>query len=333
MLYIPYPDLIEKLESLFSNNGFEGNVASELAMLFAKASLEGVPSHGLDRVAVFLGMVQKGKVLPGGKPSLMGSFGSFERWSGNFGPGPLNAQFSMDRAISLAKDLGIGLVSLQSTNHWMRAGNYGWQAVDSGCIGICFTNTKPNMPAWGGKEPKLGNNPLVVAIPRKKGHVVLDLAMSQFSYGKLKTYLREGKDMPFAAGFDSQGNLSNKPAEIIDNDLALPIGLWKGAGLSMVLDMLAAVLSGGHAVHQVGQSGDEFGLSQVFLCIDPVKLGLSDQIDSIMDAIIEDLHGSATFDGKVVRYPGENIASIREKNHQYGVPVDEGVWAGILGML
>ena len=70
------------------------------------------------------------------------------------------------RAISIAKENGIGCVVLKNTNHWMRGGTYGWQAADAGCIGICFTNTIANMPPWGGKEPKLGNNPLVIAVPR-----------------------------------------------------------------------------------------------------------------------------------------------------------------------
>lgn len=332
-LRIPYSEVLLTLQRLFVKNGFAATDAEACALLFAKASLEGVPSHGLERVTVFLDMVKTGLVNPKAKPTLSDQFGSFERWSGNLGPGPLNAQFCMDRAILLSKEFGIGLVAVQQTNHWMRAGNYGWQAAESGVIGICWTNTKPNMPAWGGSEPKLGNNPLVVGIPRKEGHIVLDMAMSQFSYGKMKQYLRAGRQMPFEGGFDSQGKLTKEPKEVISNELALPIGLWKGAGFSLVLDMLAALLSGGNAVHQIGETGSEYGLSQVFLCLDPGKLGFADSIDSVLGNIVNDFLSSETFAGNVIRYPGQNIPEIRSKNLAEGVPVEQGVWQGILDRL
>ena len=104
---------------------------------------------------------------------------------GGGGPGNLNAQASMSRAMALGREHGIGCVALGNTNHWMRGGTYGWQAADAGMIGICWTNTLANLPAWGAKMPGLGNNPLVIAVPRPEGHVVLDMAMSQFSYGAL----------------------------------------------------------------------------------------------------------------------------------------------------
>ena len=326
---IPHQEVIQILTEIFLKYGFAKEKADLCAALFAKASLEGVPSHGLDRVPVFLKMIRSKFVFPDKEAEMMDTFGFFERWTGHLGPGMLNARICMDRAIELSKEFGIGLIALQNTNHWMRAGNYGWQAVEAGCIGVCFTNTKPNMPAWGGREPKLGNNPLVIAIPRSQGHIVLDMAMSQFSYGKMNTFLRAGKEMPFEAGFDQKGKLSKSPAEIIEHELALPIGLWKGAGLSLVLDMLATVLSGGQATHQVGESGEEFGLSQVFICLDPIKLGMS-WSDEKLDSIISELKSSATFAGNEVRYPGEKIPEIRRENVEKGIPVDEQVWEKIM---
>jgi 3-dehydro-L-gulonate 2-dehydrogenase len=327
---IQFDIVIDTLKKVFSNVGFPDNDSDQLASLFTKASLEGIPSHGLDRVMVFLDMIKTKRVIALAKPSLLDSFGVFERWSGNLGPGPLNAQFAMGRCMEIAKEFGIGMLAMKETNHWMRAGNYGWQAVEEGLIGICFTNTKPNMPAWGGKEPKLGNNPLVIGIPRKKGAIVLDMAMSQFSYGKMNTYLRAGKSMPFDAGFDQEGELTKDPQTVIEHELALAIGLWKGTGLSLVLDMLASVLSGGKAVHEIGEAGSEFGLSQVFLALEPQKLGMQSWIDNKLDAIIEDLNNSQKFDSMEIRYPGEKVAQIRSLNLEKGIPVDSEVWDNIL---
>jgi len=326
-ILIPYPQLKGTFESiLILHFNFTKSRASLCAELFAKASLDGVASHGANRFPVFLDMIRKEYVNPTAEAQCLDSLGFFERWDGKLGPGNLNAYACMGKAIELSKSNGVGMVTLQNTNHWMRAGNYGWQAVDAGCIGICFTNTMPNMPAWGGSEPKLGNNPLVVAIPRSKGPIVLDMAMSQFSYGKMTSYLKEGKDMPFEAGFDSGGELTKSPKAVIEEEMALPVGLWKGAGLSLVLDMLSAYLSGGKSTFQIGENGEEYGVSQIFMCLYPPKLGLGEGNDVILDQIIEDLLSSSAFPGKEVRYPGENILKIREENLLKGVPVDQDIW-------
>src|SRR6185436_4931939 len=126
-------------------------------------------------------------------PELIGSYGAMEQWDGQGGVGNLNAHASMSRAISLARAGGVGCVALRNTNHWMRGGNYGWQAAEAGVIGICWTNTMPNLPPWGASEARLGNNPLVIAVPRQQGHVVLDMAMSQFSFGTLESYRMRGE--------------------------------------------------------------------------------------------------------------------------------------------
>ncbi|MCL6258797.1 3-dehydro-L-gulonate 2-dehydrogenase [Aquiflexum sp. TKW24L] len=327
---VAYQEIIQNLEKILLKNGFTEDRAKLCSILFTQASLDGVASHGLDRFPVFLEMIRKKLVLPNQEASILDSYGVFERWNGNLGPGPLNAYQCMDRAIQISKELGVGIVALQNTNHWMRAGNYGWQAAEAGCIGICFTNTKPNMPAWGGSEPKLGNNPLVIAIPHSDGHIVLDMAMSQFSYGKLKTYLREGKEMPFDAGFDADGNLTKSPESVIANELALPVGLWKGAGLSLLLDMLATILSGGKSTFQVGESGEEFSLSQVFICLDAEKIGIKEWSEEKLDAIISDLQSSSTFVGSEIRYPGGKIPEIRKQNMEHGIPVDEKIWKSII---
>ncbi|WP_296700309.1 3-dehydro-L-gulonate 2-dehydrogenase [Algoriphagus sp.] len=329
-ILIPFSEIHQNLAAILKTYGFSSDRADVCAKLFAKADLDGVRSHGVNKFLKFLEFIRKGNVKPNNEPILESSLGVFERWDGLLGVGNLNAEFAMSRAIKISEQFGIGCVALKNTNHWMRAGNFGWQAVDSGKIGICFTNTKPNMPAWGGSEPTLGNNPLVIAIPRKNGPVVLDMAMSQFAYGKLENYVRSNKKAPFPAGFDEEGNLTKDPEPILKNEMALPAGMWKGAGLSLVLNMLAATLSGGDSTHQVNTSGSEIGVSQVFLCFDPVKLGMESWFDQKCDDIIENLKNSKVFEGQKVLYPGENILNTRSKNRIQGVPVDKKVWGKIL---
>jgi len=325
-LRVSFEDLIDTLSVCLIQHGFENHRAHRCAVLFAQADRDGVHSHGVNRFFLFLDFVKKGFVVPENNPELIGQFGMMERYDGQFGPGNLNAEFAMDRAVELAKTFGISTVTLKNTNHWMRAGNFGWQAAEAGCIGICFTNTIANMPAWGGSEPKLGNNPLVIAIPRSSGHVVLDMAMSQFAYGKMEIAKKKGEQLPSEGGFDSDGNLTKSPIDILASHLALPSGMWKGAGLSLMIDLLVSILSGGNSTMEVGEDGVEKGLSQVFICFDPVKLDLTDWLDTKADAIIEDLKSSLVFKNQSIRYPGEQVLQTRSENLKLGIPISAELW-------
>lgn len=327
---VSFDELVSTLKHVLLKFGFDESRANQCAKLFAKTDLDGVRSHGVNRFPLFLEFIEKGYVNPGNSPTLLSKTVLFERWDGNLGPGNLNAEFAMERAISLSRAFGIGCVALAQTNHWMRGGNFGWQAVEAGCIGICFTNTKPNMPAWGGSEPVLGNNPLVIGIPRNDSPVVLDMAMSQFAYGQMSLYGQKGQKLPYEGGFDQAGNLTKDPKVILENHLALPMGLWKGAGLSLILDLLATILSGGNSTHEVEHNGDEYGLSQVFLCFDPVKLELVDWMNEKTDSILDNLKNSAVFEGEAVRFPGEKVLETRSQNLKNGIPVAESTWQKII---
>jgi 3-dehydro-L-gulonate 2-dehydrogenase len=232
--------------------------------------------------------------------------------------GNLNAYHAMGRAIALAGQHGIGAAALAYTNHWMRAGTYGWQAADAGFIGICWTNTLPNMPPWGSAEIRLGNNPIVFAAPRPPGHVVFDMAMSQFSYGALGAYRERGEQLPVDGGLDSAGRLTRDPAAIEESQRVLPVGYWKGAGLALMLDLIAAVLSGGLATHQVPADPErEVGVSQIFVAIDPAAFGPRSAAAEMADRIVAS-GGS--------HYPGQRAFELRAENLALGVPVEEGVW-------
>lgn len=237
--------------------------------------------------------MKKGEIDPAAEAECVASFGSMERWDGHRGFGPLNAKRAMDRAVELAKQNGIGLVALGNNNHWMRGGTYGWQAADQGCIGICWSNTCPNMPAWGAKDNHIGNNPLILAVPRSNGeHVMVDCALSQFSYGKLETTRLAGKQLPVVGGYDEEGNLTTDPAAIEKTRRMIPIGYWKGSGLSILLDMIATVLTNANSVAKIGTFGDEIGLTQIMIAIDPTKFQTAAETDAIVDAIAADVASS-----------------------------------------
>ena len=332
MQRLPIHELQATLAGILVGLGFAPARAAHCAQLFAETTRDGVYSHGVHRFPRFVAMIRNGNIRVDAEPALVTHFGAVERWDGHRGPGNLNAHASMQRAIALAREHGIGYVSLANTNHWMRGGTYGWQAAEAGMIGICWTNTLPNLPVWGGVEPCIGNNPLILAVPRAAGHVVLDMAISQFSFGALESYKARGEMLPVDGGFDRQGQLTRDPTAIEESGRALPIGYWKGSGLSLLLDMIAAMTSLGLATHQLARDPlQEAGISQVFLAMQPAAFGPDDQSARIADEIVASLHRSSPTDQHTpIRYPGERTLQIRAENLARGVPVDPAVWAEIL---
>jgi 3-dehydro-L-gulonate 2-dehydrogenase len=337
-LRVPFADLESALHRALLGLGLTGERAALCARLFAETTRDGVYTHGLNRFSRFAQMVANGQVDVNAEAERIGGTAVLERWDGHRGPGNLNAYAAMQRAIALAKQNGLGAVALRNTNHWMRGGTYGWLAAEAGVFGICWTNTMANLPPWGATTPALGNNPLILAAPRKAGPVVLDMAMSQFSYGTLAAYAKRGQPLPAAGGFDRDGNVTTDAAAIEASQRALPIGYWKGSGLSLMLDLFAAALSGGQATHQLPLDPlQESGISQFFLAIDPSLVADPsdpEAQDRLIDGILASVHTATPVEaGKPARYPGEQTLHLRAENLRLGVPVDSDVWENLLKTL
>ena len=333
MLRISYEELADTLTRVLLKLKFEEARAKTCARLFTDTACDGIYSHGVNRFPRFVKMIHNGSIDVSASPVPVLRCGALERWDGKLGPGNLNAYECMGRAIELSREHGVGCVALARTNHWMRGGTYGWQAADAGVIGICWTNTMANLPAWGSTKPSVGNNPLVIAIPRPGGHVVLDMAMSQFSYGGLASYRARGELLPVEGGFDAEGKLTRDPGAIEQSQRPLPVGYWKGSGLALALDMVAAMLSAGNATHQISTDAlHESGLSQVFLAFDLSRFGSPDTLEETADQIIEFVQTNTGSTGRI-RYPGEHTLATRAENRKLGIPVDPEIWAAVLDML
>ena len=334
MIKIPSVQMEAIFTTILVKYGFGDEKAKKCASIFTNNSVDGIVSHGVNRFSRFVNYVISGLIDIDATPQLIHAAGSIEQWDGRRGTGPLNALKCTERAMTLARNSGIGCVALSNTNHWMRGGTYGWEAARAGFVFVGWTNTIGLMPAWGAKDNKLGNNPLVIAVPYGDEAIVLDMAMSQYSYGKMETKAMEHSKLDFPGGYNSSNELTCDPLEILDSKRPLPIGLWKGSGLALLLDVLAAILCAGLSTRDISKKKDETGVSQVFIAFDISKLHNFPTIQNTISEIISDYKASLPEDEKsTIRYPGEQILKIRAANLQDGILVNKDVWNEILRYL
>lgn len=327
---ISYQQLKQEFLRVLLARGVEAETAEACATLFADTSESGVYSHGVNRFPRFIQQLDAGHIIPEATPEKVLSLGAIEQWDAHRAIGNLTATAMMERAMTLADAHGIGLVALRNANHWMRGGSYGWQAAEKGYVGICWTNSIAVMPPWGAQNCAIGTNPLIVAVPGDPITMV-DMSMSMFSYGMLEINRLAGKTLPVDGGFDNEGNYTRDPATIEANRRILPMGYWKGSALSVVLDMLATLLSNGSSVTEVTEdNGDEFGISQVFIAIDVDRLIDGPTRDDKLARIRQSITGAVPANSEqAIRLPGHKFPAIRAENQRLGIPVDERVWARI----
>jgi 3-dehydro-L-gulonate 2-dehydrogenase len=149
----------------------------------------------------------------------------------------------------------------------------------------------------------------------------------------METFNNEGKKLPYPGGFNNAGELTDVPGDILESWRALPMGYWKGSGLSLLLDIMAAILSGGLSTHQVESCMSEYGISQVFIAINIKSLQNFPSIEDSIHQIIEDLKNSVPDkENTKIRYPGESVIRIRKENLKNGIPVNKDIWEKIMSL-
>ena len=222
----------------------------------------------------------------------------------------------------------MGGKALRNANQQMRVGPFSEKKTKKGYIGICWTNALAVMPPWGAKECRIGTNPLIIAVPTTPITMV-DMSCSMYSYGMLEVHRLAGRQTFVDAGFDDEGNLTRDPSIVEKNRRLLPMGFWKGSGLSIVLDMIATLLSNGESTVAVTEDkNDEYCVSQVFIAIEVDRLidgkSKDEKLNRIMDYVKTAERSDPT---QAVRLPGHEFTTILSDNQANGIPVDERVWA------
>jgi 3-dehydro-L-gulonate 2-dehydrogenase len=333
IIRIAFEQMFNEFYRILLKYNFTPDKANICARIFTESSLDGIYTHGVNRFYGFIKYINEKCIIVDAEPVKKNSIGTVEQWDGNLGPGPLNAWKCTDRSMEIAKEFGIGCVALSNTNHWMRGGTYGWKAAKEGFVFIGWTNTMGIMPAWGAVDSRLGNNPIVFGLPFNNEAIVIDMALSQFSYGKMEIAKSNGARLSVPGGYNKDGTLTTNASEILESRRPLPIGYWKGAGLALLLDLLATVLSGGLPTQEISKRKYEHGISQVFITIDLSKLGSHSVISNTISQIIDDYHNSIReSESAEILYPGERVLKTRKENLSNGIPVNKIFWDKIMSL-
>jgi LDH2 family malate/lactate/ureidoglycolate dehydrogenase len=322
-------DLRAFVEQVYQTLGAFQEDAKTSAEVVVEANLCGVDSHGVRMLPGFVAQARSGKMNPGGRIEVLKETPVIAHWDAHLALGQLVSVLAMKKAVEKAKASGIGFVLVRNSTHWGRAGYYPVLAAREGCIGICFVNTESNMPYWGTREPRIGNNPLSIGAPRAYGEpVVLDMAMSQAAFFKIVLYNREGKKIPLGWGVDEEGRPTDDPAAVLKSRRLVPTGQHKGAGLALMIDIMTGILSGGRFCAEL--LGDNkgaphsTGYGKVFLAIDISAFLPLEVFKRRVEELVAYVKGGLPAEGfSEITIPGERSWRERALREKVGIPLDE----------
>lgn len=301
--------------------------AGAVAWALVQANLEGIDSHGVSRLAMYVRRVRAGLANP--RPSL--------RWSqpapgirtldADNALGPVAAVAAMDAAISLAREQGIGMVTVAHTNHAAALSAYVERAAAAGCIAMIVCNTPKAMPPWGGREAFLGTNPLAFAAPAgdDAAPVVVDMATTVVARGNIIMAARQGEPIPVDWALDAEGSPTTDATAALAGAV-LPMAGAKGYALALMIEILAAVISGsawGPQVRSPYEDTHEPTDSGLWvMAFNVAALAPASLYERRMGDLLDALRASPAAPGQEVRIPGERRARIRQERLATGIPLD-----------
>jgi LDH2 family malate/lactate/ureidoglycolate dehydrogenase len=242
----------------FEAVGISPEHAAVCAGGLVEADLCGVDTHGIQRLPIYIGRLQKGLINDSPNIVINRVTPACARVDGDDGLGFVVAREAMAESIEMTNRSGFSTCGVFRSTHFGMARLYIEQAVGEGLIGIVMTNASPSLPPWGGRTPILGTSPLAIGVPgpATEKHFLLDMAPSVAARGKIRKAMRAGDSIPAGWALDGDGNETTDPSKALEG-VVLPIGGPKGSGIAMALDILCGVITGAGFG---GGVGDQFSM-------------------------------------------------------------------------
>lgn len=291
--------------------------ARKVAELMLEADLTGADAHGVFRLPQYIARLRMDAINPRPSITVTRSAPATALVDGDNGMGHLVVARAMETAIDMARECGVAWVGARMSNHAGAAGVYAALALKAGMVGMYAAVASANhMPLAGGAEPVLGTNPLAIAIPAgEEPPVVLDIATSVVSYGTIKNHRLQ--NVPLQPGWmvNPQTGETVLDPQASAHALLLPMGGHKGAGLALMLGLLAGTLNGA----LFGRDCIDFNADpekvtntgQFVVALDPARFHPLDAFKAEVDRHARELRASKPLPGQQVRLPGERRAERR----------------------
>jgi L-2-hydroxycarboxylate dehydrogenase (NAD+) len=344
IVYIDVKTLQAFVIDAFRSLGVPEADARICADVLLASDLQGIDSHGIQRLKMHYEWIKQGIQFPVTKVSLVKETPTTARLDGGQGMGHVVAYRAMELAIQKAQVHGTGAVAVGNSSHYGIAGYYASMATQADLIGLSMTNTGPCTAPTFGIEPILGTNPLAIGIPTDDPFpFLLDMATSIVSFGKIEIQKRANKSTPRGWAIDANGKLTTDSEQIIEDQLKglaalLPLGGigellggHKGYGLATVVEIFSAALWGGPVLKDAMMDEQTHQTGHFFLAIDPARFIELSTFKQMAGGICRALRAAKKAPGQARIYTaGEKEYDMERERRKTGIPLNESIQQDLL---
>ncbi|MGZ9738640.1 Ldh family oxidoreductase [Pseudomonas sp. GNP012] len=309
------------LEKIFLRHGTSAEVARVLAQNCAGAERDGAHSHGVFRIPGYVSTLQSGWVNGQAVPVVEDVASGFVRVDANNGFAQPALAAARELLVQKARSAGIAVLAIRNSHHFAAL----WPDVEpfayEGLVALSVVNSMTCVVPHGADRPLFGTNPIAFAAPRAGGEpIVFDLATSAIAHGDVQIAARQGERLPQGMGVDSLGQPTTDPKAILEGGALLPFGGHKGSALSMMVELLAAALTGGNFSFEFDWNNHPGAKTpwtgQLLIVIDPEKAA-GQSFAQRSQELVRQMHGVG-----LKRLPGDRRHHQRAKSLANGIELD-----------
>jgi LDH2 family malate/lactate/ureidoglycolate dehydrogenase len=316
------------VEDVLKAAGMRPKPAAIVADTLIYADLRGVASHGVARLSSYLARIRAGVMELDPQMRLTRDAPASGLLDAGNGFGQIAGVTAMDIAIAKAKSAGGAVVAVANSNHFGVAAYFAEQATRAGMVGIVLTNSSPAMTPYNTRVPLIGTNPIAFGLPTATQRpIILDMSTSVVARGKIRLASLIGNSIPLGWAYDHRGVPTEDPHAALKGSLA-PIGGPKGAGLSLIIDLLAGVLTGTALTGEVKNITDISGPSRtghLMIAIDVGSFIPLEAFGANVDKVITNIKALPSTDGGPVFMPGEMEAISAETRTCEGISLPQDI--------